>query len=104
MLFMYLIIEPGIAVISPVHSTYSCIPSYISVSPDSIREGDIMSTFVNEKLVSVVIFSHSPCPLPFINVISIGGSMAEWLKRRTRNLKIAGCTGSNPVRGKPLFL
>jgi hypothetical protein len=30
--------------------------------------------------------------------------MAEWLTRRTNNLRISKCLGSNPASGKPLFL
>ena len=35
--------------------------------------------------------------------ITDGGSMVEWLTRRTSNLRIASCIGSDPVRDNLLF-
>ena len=32
-----------------------------------------------------------------------GGGVVKWLTHQISNLRIAGCMGSNPVRGKVLF-
>jgi hypothetical protein len=43
-------------------------------------------------------------PYAICNVIkAASGGVAEWLTRRTSNLRIADRVDSNPVLGKPLF-
>ena len=41
--------------------------------------------------------------IKYIEFVSSANALVEWLMRRTSNLKIANCMGSNPVRDKLLF-